>query len=350
MQDFRSIFERYGHWIPTAALLMGLFWDSLTLHRPDNFFENAVVVGYLTLTAGIIVILNARRGRVQSDPIFLRTLLQFAFGNLTSALLILYARSGVIGASLLFFGALGVLLIGNELLRDRYARTHVHLIVWFVLVLIYSTLVVPIVLGTISTTAFLLGVVIACLLMALLILIIQAVAAHALKERGYTLVISGILVAGAFIGMYFTNNIPPVPLAAKHVGIYHDVTRIGDSYRVTFEKSAWYLPWKEVSSIYTLDRGGVGFCFTAIFAPARITTPVIHSWERKDATGWKQIARIPFTISGGREEGFRGYTQTSRLTPGTWRCRVETERGTVIGQTIFTVISGDVETLTERDL
>ena len=58
---------------------------------------------------------------------------------------------------------------------------------------------------------------------------------------------------------------------------------------------------------------------------------------------------MSFTLSGGRDEGYRGYSLTSNLAPGKWRVRMETERGQVMGRIGFTVeVVDDVPELNEE--
>ena len=140
--------ERYALYLPTIGLIWGLIWDTLTLRRPDSLFENAAVLLYLTLSAGMITLLNLRRSRGKEEtPLMWLIVLQFAFGNLTSGLFILYAKSGTFAGALLFFVLLGALLLGNELFRDRYSRIHIHTVVWYVLLLAYCIISVPIVIN-----------------------------------------------------------------------------------------------------------------------------------------------------------------------------------------------------------
>jgi hypothetical protein len=45
--------------------------------------------------------------------------------------------------------------------------------------------------------------------------------------------------------------------------------------------------------------------------------------------------RIPISITGGREKGYRWYTTKRRVQPGEWRVNVETEDGRVLGRITF---------------
>jgi hypothetical protein len=149
-----------------------------------------------------------------------------------------------------------------------------------------------------------------------------------------------------FVGLntlYFTNLIPPIPLSLKHIGIYHNVVRIDDgSYKVTYEKPAWYMWYRDSDSVFHYAKGEPILCYASVFAPARLATDIYHRWQYFDPEKktWIDHGRYAYTIQGGRGDGFRGYTSVTNYRKGTWRCVVETERGQVIGKETFTITSG----------
>lgn len=332
---------KYAHFAPTIALLWGLFWDTLTLRRPDNPFENAVVIAYLLLTAGVIIILNLRRSRGGGDPsLLLLGFLQFGFGNLTSALIILYAKSGTFVGSVIFFAILGSLLVGNEFIRNRYSRTYLHIAVWYVLLLSYLVVVVPIFFGAIGDFVFLVSVLLSLSVVTLLIAALYAVSAKELTERIRQIISTIGVIAIVWSGLYFFGFIPPAPLMLKHIGVYHSISRTPESdYKGMMEPPFWYELFADTSRLYTYEKGKSAYCASAVFAPARLEAPVFHRWEHYDELDddWIAGGRIPFSIRGGRDGGFRGYT-VSPVRPGTWRCSVETERGALIGRITFKVV------------
>jgi hypothetical protein len=333
----------YLRYVPTAALFAGLIFDILTLNKPDAVFENVVIIGYLTLSALTITALQSTFGKLTPGRrLLLLSLLQFSFGNLASALMVLYARSGTFTGSAIFIGILALLFLGNEVLRDRYARAHLRITIWFALLLTYSTLIVPVYLGTIGLLTFFVSVLLALGVTFLFVFLLSYIAHISFKKRVRRITTSVVAITIVFVGLYITNLIPPVPLALKNIGIYHSVVPLGDAYIATYEPRAWYEFWRDTNSMYTLQAGAPTFCFSAVYAPGKLEAKIRHRWERYDenVSNWVTVARIPFPIRGGREEGFRGYTQTSQITQGKWRCSVETSRGALIGRTTITVVEG----------
>ena len=342
----RELAFRYAHHIPTIALVWGLFWDTLTLRRPDSLFENATVIGYLALSACAIIMLNLRRARGEEQTsLVLLGFMQFAFGNLMSALIVIFAKSGTLVGSAIFFAVFGALLVGNEFVRDRYSKLHVHIAVWYILLLSYCIIAVPILIGRIGDSVFLISLVASLSVASIFIAALYAIATKDVAARLLKTVsaIGGIAVLMS--GLYFTGAIPPAPLMLRQIGVYHDISRTQDgTYHATFEAPYWYELFADTSRTYTYATNTHIFCAGSVFAPTRVQTPIFHRWEYYDEQEkeWLSVARIPFSIRGGRDQGFRGYTEISNLQEGSWRCNIETERGALIGRITFQAVSAVV--------
>ena len=340
VREWLQFAERYERHIGVGALLFGFVFDTLTLGRPDQLFGNVVLTGYLLISASCILFLtiSARRG-VEVPPIIALILLQFSFGNLAGGLLVLYGQSGTFEGSLLFFLVLGAFILGNELLRQRYARLNFNVTAWFFLLLAYLALVVPILLGRIGTLAFLLSCLAAIALLSGFLFLLYKVSPPSFEgmKRKLALYLGGVFVL--YNSLYFLNIIPPVPLSLQKIGIYHSVTRTGGDYRVEYEKPRWYEFFRSTHRTYSLIPGKPAYCFSSVFAPSGLSAPIAHRWERYDEREgeWQTSTRLTFSINGGRDSGYRGYSQKTGLSPGKWRCSVETTQGAIIGRTTFTV-------------
>jgi hypothetical protein len=144
-----------------------------------------------------------------------------------------------------------------------------------------------------------------------------------------------------FNGLYFFDIIPPVPLSLKNIGVYHSVLKssTGD-YLVLYEPTAWYVFWRDTSATFTYEPGQSAYCFSSVYAPTDLTTPIYHVWEYYDPATkkWETMEKISYDISGGRSSGYRGFSATAALQPGQWRCDVETQSGALIGRISFTAV------------
>jgi hypothetical protein len=341
-------FERLKNWmllheraLSATGLFAGFLFDTLTANRPDAIYTNLIILSYFVLAASCILLVTLRGAQSTLGPLPLLTLLQFSFGNLSSALLVLYGKSGTFLGSGVFIAVLALFLIGNEFLRSRYTRIHVLVATWFLLFLPYCAMFVPIVWGKIGDGVFLVSTAVALGLVTLYVLVLKTTAPATVVLRVPTIAVSVSTIYAAFVAAYFFNVMPPVPLSISHMGTYHSIERTTEgNYRMTYQPREWYQFWRDTAYEYVHEKGTPAYCFSSVFAPDGLSTRIYHRWEQYDALAdaWNTVTYISFPIQGGRSRGYRGYTETYRLTPGLWRCSVETERGARIGVTEFSVV------------
>ncbi len=74
-------------------------------------------------------------------------------------------------------------------------------------------------------------------------------------------------------------------------------------------------------------------CHTAIRAPLGLKDTLVHVWSRDG----HEVQRVPLTVSGGVNTGFRTWSKLTSPAPGAFRCRVETARGQVVGDVVAVV-------------
>lgn len=342
LRPLAAFFERHRTHLPAVALITGAVWDFLTLQRPDTLFANASVISYLVIAGGCILILNARRER-EKESLLLVLLLQFCLGNLASGLFVLYSQSATLVGSWLFLLMLILFVLANEFARSRYDRLRSQLIAYHVLLTAYLGLVVPILFGEIGIFPFLLSCGVALGVMALYIGLINAFAPKRVREDWKGAVSGIIVVSLIFVGLYKLNLIPPVPLSLKEIEIYHSVTRAPAEmapaiYEARGEGRAhWYDRLFKIPTLH-VRAGESAYCYSAVFAPDNLSAPIYHRYSRYDEAtdSWIDGETVAFPIRGGRAEGYRGYT-VGAVTPGKWRCSVETEGGALIGRIGFNV-------------
>ena len=334
--------RRYERHVGVAALLSGFVFDALTLGRPDQLFGNIILSAYLLISASAILALALYGRRGNAAPFLLLALLQFCFGNLAGGLLVLYGQSGTFEGSSLFFLVFGAFVIGNEFLRTRYSLLSFHIGAWFFLLLAYAALILPILTHSLGDTIFLLSVALSIALVVLFLTLLYAVSPASFAGVRRQTALSLTAIALLFTGFYFGNVIPPVPLSLQQIGIFHSVVRTASGYEATFEKPDWYELFRLSDKTYTIADDSRAYCFSSVFVPAGITTLIAHRFERYDeeTQAWFTASYVPFPVSGGRDAGFRGYSATTKLSPGTWRCSVETGRGALVGRSTFTVMTG----------
>jgi len=133
-------------------------------------------------------------------------------------------------------------------------------------------------------------------------------------------------------------RIPPVPLALKFGHPYHYIARTPAGYAAKYVAPPFYRFWRKWDNPFYYSNGESVYCYTAIFAPKKVRVPVRHIWSFHTSKGWKQTDKIGFSISGGRDGGYRGYTVKSGIQPGEWRVEVETDSGQTLGVIEFTIL------------
>jgi hypothetical protein len=138
--------------------------------------------------------------------------------------------------------------------------------------------------------------------------------------------------------LYVFKLIPPVPLAAKYMGIYHNIERENGAYKLSYTRPTWKF-WQNGDQSFVAIPGDKIHCFVQIFSPSSIDDRVIFHWQFQTERGWQSSDRIAINVKGGRDDGFRGYSIKSAFQPGDWRVSVESMDGREIGRINFTVLS-----------
>ncbi len=338
------------HWL-TVAFLLGFLLDTITLNRVDQKFDNFVLSSYVILAMVGITLLYAGIAERFSEKLshFLRNkapfLIQYAFGGLLSGMLIFYGRSGAFYESWPFLLMILAVIYGNETVKDRATRLVYNLTIFFVGMFAYVVLIIPVVLGKMGALVFVGSGFVALLIMYWFFRLLTLVVPNFISLQRQKVVFTIGIVYATFNFLYFTNIIPPIPLSLKEVGIYHSVVRFdNDTYQLSYEKPEWWEYFRDSDKNFHAADGDDIFCYASVFAPTRLATKVYHRWEYFDETEnvWKNHGdRLSYAISGGRGEGFRGYTMITNYREGKWRCVVETERGQSLGRETFTVTRGE---------
>lgn len=343
----KSFVHAHAEYISPIIFLFGFVVDNLTLTRIDILFDNLVLAFYVVLATASIVLMNiVTAGRVrfpQSDRVLyvLPFILQFAFGGLFSGFFVFYSRSASFATSWLFVMILISFLVANEFFegfKRHYQRLTFQLTILFLGIFSYMIFLVPVLTKQIGTIIFLISGVCALLVFAGIVYTLHLYIPYRVAASIRSIRISVICTYIVIIILYFTHIIPPVPLSLKDIGVYHQITRTLDGSYVALEE---YRPWYDV--LFPYDRsiqwtGEPIYVFASVFAPTNLSTTVFHEWQYRNANGnWVTQSIIPIKLSGGRDNGYRGYTFKGNLQAGTWRVRIKTKNGGIVGSAKFTI-------------
>ena len=130
---------------------------------------------------------------------------------------------------------------------------------------------------------------------------------------------------------------PPVPLSLKSAGLYHSLLVTGSRYRVEYETPPWWRFWAHQDNPVHLVPGDTLYALTPIFAPTGLAEEVFHRWYWFDPEqgSWIFIEGIPLGVKGGRDAGYRGYSQKRLNQGGAWKILVTTSEGLTLGRLRF---------------
>jgi hypothetical protein len=346
--------------MPAVFFLSGVTYDTLTLTRIDRLLDNLILLLYLVLL-GTLIVLTGRVGvEPPPDPAKLascsrvtRWVLesrpyypmasQFLLGGLFSAYTIFYSRSATFSGTAVFFALLILLLVANEFLRDRLSNLRLLISLYAVVCFAFFTFFLPVMTGYMNAVVFVIGAIVSVAVVMRVAQLIYRNNPDQSRRDAIGMTVPAAALIGMLVGFYFLNWIPPVPLSLKFGGMYHEVKRAGDQFELVFEKR-WYELWKRSDTTFLANEPV--YCFTAIFAPVDLKTTIYHHWYYRphDGKPFVHADKIPLTISGGREGGYRAYSFKQGLDPGDWRVDVEAGDGRVIGRVSVTVMEqGDTQ-------
>lgn len=342
----------------------GVGWDALTLRRVDELATNLLLLGYLLALAGLITLaLVVETGRwwhprlARVRPWF-PAAIQFLMGALFSAYVVFYFQSVGGWETAIFLVVLAGLLIGNEVMHRRLLHGPILVVLHFFCTFSFFVFFLPILVKTMSG-----GVFVASGLLALAVSGAWIWGLHrlgALPTREQVGLTAGLvlLVFCTLTTFYAQGWMPPVPLALRHAGVYHEAERARDpgsgalAYRLVYEKPAWWRFGRESARMVRRAPGEPVYCFTAIFAPTDLKKRVVHEWARWDeaSEAWQVIDRLAWRrpLVGGRDGGYRGFTLKRNTQPGRWRVEVRTGDERLLGRITFHIEDGEPERLRTR--
>ena len=263
-------------------------------------------------------------------------LVHFLMGALLNLYAIFYFKSSSLLVSFGFLGLLVVVLLANEFRRVKSLGLPFKFALLSLCFLSFAAYLLPVLIGSIGLTTFLASMLVGSVPLAAAAW--RAPPGKFALARRQILVPLGCVVIG-FLTFYLFRLIPPVPLSIPFIGVYHQVEKTEAGYRLSHERPAWRL-WHNGDQDFRAQPGDKIYVFFRVFSPARFSDQVQMRWHWKDpARGWTLHDSIPIRITGGREQGFRGYGFKSNYQRGEWKVQVETTDGREIGRVYFDLVT-----------
>ena len=327
-----------------AALFFagGFIFDAFTADRVDSWVTIAQQALYLAIVTAVLTEMFFRPEAPPAEGMkrfyyrYRVALLSFLFGGLLNLYTIFFFKSSTLLVSFSFMLLMVALLVLNELHHFRWLGLSFKFVLLSICGLSFCATAVPILVGRIGVTVFLLSLAVGCMPMIGLAWWIRKHAPERAAAVSAQILVPFGLVLVAFLAAYLFRVIPPVPLSLPYIGVYHGVERSGDQYRLSHERPAWRI-WHNGDQDFRAQAGDRVFVFFRVFSPTRFADEVRVHWFLREARGWTAQDSIPIKITGGRAEGFRGYGVKSNYQPGEWKVQVETIDGREIGRIYFTL-------------
>lgn len=336
--------KRNERHLSTLFFLGGFVGDIIAFTLLEVGVVNIIFAAYLVAAATAILVLHFLSSRqVERWGMITRTLtvllplfIQYAVGAILSGSLIFYTKSAALLVSWPFLLLVAIVFFGNEVFRNYRDHLAFQTLLFFFGFYAYSIFALPLFMGALGPWIFLFSTAVAVGVFLLFLFVLYKVGQKRVR-RAFKQMLAGI--AGIVIAMnalYFTGLIPPLPLGLKSVVVAHSLTRTVEGYELTIEDDrVWYEFWRPQVIHYV--PGTTLYAFTAVFAPVKFSTAVVHDWERYDGERWVSTGAVSFPIAGGRSEGYRGYSMKSYPAPGKWRVSVRTASGQTIGRYGFEI-------------
>jgi hypothetical protein len=348
IERLRLYYARNEQKVAVLSFICGFLFDILMVDRADSWHAIFQQVLYIAVILAALTQMFLEEGGAAPDPAGLPLLkrwyyqyrsavVHFFLGTLLNVYTIFFFKSSSLLVSFGFLAFLVLLLWANESERVKSMGLSFKFTLLALCTLCFSANVVPIFVGSIGMTVFLVSMLAGCLPLAGVAWWVRRRKPDLFpRARRQILVPLGGVLAG-FLVFYWFRLIPPVPLSIPFIGVYHAVEKSQDGYRLSHERPIWRV-WQHGDQEFLAQPGDRVFVFFRIFSPTRFSDQVQMRWYWQDsARGWVPQDTIPIKIVGGRAEGFRGYGFKSNYQPGEWKVQVETNDGREIGRVYFTL-------------
>ncbi|MDW5288009.1 DUF2914 domain-containing protein [Formosa sp. PL04] len=339
--------RKHQKYAPILFFIGGFIFDTLTLGRIDRVYDLTILCLHMTSLSITLYLYNlADDGKWKNTFLerfedYFPLAIQFFFGGLSSAYVVYFSRSVSLSKTASFFIILVTLLFANEFLKKRISNKYLQFSIYYFISFTFFTFMIPVFIRDMNPTIFLISgaVSLACTLTLITIIYIKSPSTRAEIHLGKltSIILSIYLTINVF---YYFKLIPPVPLALQTGIVAYDIKVDNNKYIVTYEQKREFIFWRDYHSVFIRNANEPVYIFSSIFAPTELKKSVIHRWEWYNTTldEWMIADNISFNITGGRNDGYRGYSYKNNVKAGLWRVEVLTEEELVLGVIDFEII------------
>lgn len=339
--------KKHQKYAPVIFFVGGFIFDTLTLGRIDQLYDLVVLCLYMSLLSISLYLYNvADDGKwkntfLEKYEVYFPLVIQFFFGGLSGAYVIYFSRSVSLSKTVCFFIILLTLLLANEFLQKRISNKYLQFSIYFFISFTFFAFMIPVLAREMNMNIFLISGLVSLVCTLTLILFIYFVSPSTRAEIRLGKIIGIILII--YVGIntfYFFKLIPPVPLALEAGMVAHDVVVENNTYIVTYEAVSQDIFWRDHNLKFNYTPDQKVFVFSSIFAPTALEQSIIHRWKwyNKAQERWDTVDDIEYQITGGRNDGYRGYTYKSNVMEGEWKVEVLTKEKLILGVIEFEIV------------
>jgi len=337
--------QKYEKHLSAFAMIAGFVADNIFFERVD-LFQTQMLLALYALACFIAIpllhFIEARAGYGRPRPrwrFILPLTTQFALGGFWSAFVIFYGRSADFSVSWPFLLLLFLVFLGSEYFHHYHERLVFTSTLFFFALYSTAIFIVPIYTGTLGTPTFILSGVVAVGIFTLFTILLRILGRERFLADVWRIRAGAFGVLVVLNVAYFTNVLPPLPLSATAAGVYHAVWRVPGEYLATTEIDSWQVRYLGLTPTRHVTLGDSLSAYSSVFAPTALRTAIVHQWEWYDPVKkeWKTKGAISYTIVGGRDGGYRGYSTVRIDTIGEWRVEIKTDDGRRISRLPFIV-------------
>ena len=343
----------------TLIFLAGFTFDAFMLPEIEHPLARYVVFTYLCIIALSIMFrewLVSRNTASEAEQRIYSVVtfcISYFSGSALSFVFIYAIRSAQLSVSWPLFLILLLCILANEIVSTHNFRFTLDIGVLLIAALFYIVFNVPLFLKVQNDITFAISIALTVVIFLFYIFILKFSSENAYDNagRGYALALG----VPMFVAMlYFLNVLPAVPLSLQDSGIYHYVNKDTNGEYITQKEIDTRRFAKYLTPIYHLTPSDQGvYFFSAVNAPAELTAPISYVWEYYDTTANHWVVSgdpITFTLAGGRENGYRAYSQKENITEGLWRVTVKVDNNRIVGRVKFQVVKSSGVDLVETRL
>ncbi len=336
--------------VDLGFFLGGFLIDIFTLSQIDDLFTIFQQVIYLSAIGSLLYFDFLAQNEKFTPTRFLnvwnyrKPIIHFLLGSLLSLYSLFFLKSSSFFSSFVFVLFLISLMIANEFKTVQKSAVNIKVGLFVICLFSFYSLIIPVILGFVGWGSFL-GAVSLTLITFLLVFqnLIKILVDRKIILKFVMAPAMGVL--SLFVLFYLMGWIPPVPISITKMGVYHQLEIKEGQYFLKYNRP-WYQFWQSGAQSFKAEPGDSVVFFVQIFSPHRFDDQVILNWNYFDKKGgWLTSDKIPIRIQGGREKGFRGYTNKKNFSAGEWRVKVETTDGREIGRLYFDIEKSEVSSL-----